>query len=138
MKLLMAAGLMIATVVAPLPLSYSQSQSQSFPIKRYIVAQLALEGADAYFTQQAQCRSSWVHCGNNTGSELNPIARELVGSRKGVVMYFAGESAVKVVSVWLMERRGHRRVAKWLAITNIGGSVAGVGSGIRVYMRDGR
>jgi len=133
-RVLIAFMLYAATVLA-------QDGTSSPFSKRYVIAQLALEGTDAFFTQQSVCRYGWAHCAHpNLTPELDPLARPFVqsGSKAELAGFFAVDAGVKIgVSYWL-HRTGHRKLERWVQTLGIVGSAAGAASQIKVFATDAR
>jgi len=96
--------------------------------KKYVFAQAALVGADAFFTQQNTCRFDWKHCNFQGIQEWNPIARPFVtsGSRAEIAGYFSAELVAKLGSAYWIHRTRHHRLERWVEISNLGSSAAGV------------
>lgn len=105
--------------------------------RRYVFAQLALEGSDAFFTQQAQCRIGWVHCSNNESHEMNPIARPFVVHPQTLALYFVGESVVKIGAAYMAHRR-RSRFERWIEFCGLSTSAAGTAISAHTFATDAR
>ena len=69
-----------------------------------VVLQLVASGADAYYTDKNQ------HLPRHY--ELNPIARQFIGSRPSLIGYFGAQTALKLELPTLLRKRGHGRMAE--------------------------
>ena len=76
-----------------------------------VILQLAVSGADAYFTNADQ-RQVLHH-------EQNPIARQFVGSTAGIVTYFSAQTAIKLTLPAWLRKHNHRRIAELAEIAGI-------------------
>ena len=91
----------------------------------YLVLQLGSTGADAYYTDRNFAGFRCPRGYQCWTTESDPIAKPFVGARKGVIVYFSVDTAVKSVAVGLLRRRRRMRTAAAVAAWGIGDSVYG-------------
>jgi hypothetical protein len=77
----------------------------------FVVLQLAASGSDAYYTDRFMS--------SRYGSEGNPLARPFVQTRTDRVLYFSGQTGLKLGAVYLLKKRGHGKLAESVAIAGI-------------------